>query len=62
MIALLINILILILIFGVLYYLVTLIPLPPPFLTIAQVVILVVFVLMLLGIFLGSVPLVKLPS
>ena len=61
MIALLINVLILLIIFGVIWYIVTLIPLPEPFLKVAQIVLLVIFLLVLLGIFVGGVPLLKLP-
>lgn len=49
MISLLITILILALIFGVVWWVLTLIPLPPPFLTVAQVVIALIFLLLIIS-------------
>lgn len=61
MIELLISILIILLIFGVLWYCVTLIPLPPPFLTIAQLILALVLLLVLLGYLLPLVHYPRLP-
>ena len=55
MIALLINVIILILVFGLLYWVITLIPLPPPFAQIAQVVLVVLLVIILISFLLGLV-------
>lgn len=49
MISLLITVLMVCLIFGVVWYLVRLLPLPEPFGMVAQVVILLIFVLVLIG-------------
>lgn len=49
MIELLITLLVILLVFGVIWYAITLIPLPPPFLTIAQLILAVVLLLVLLG-------------
>ena len=57
MIGLLINLLILCLVGGLIYYLFTLLPLPDPFKTIALVIIIVIFILVLLNMFLGMGPL-----
>jgi uncharacterized membrane protein (GlpM family) len=54
MISILIYILILCLVFGVIYYIVTLLPLPPPFALIAQVILALVLVLCLLDILMGG--------
>ncbi|KNA31033.1 hypothetical protein ADU20_27305 [Burkholderia pseudomallei] len=51
MIGVLIQILIAVLILGLLYYLVTLVPLPPPFALIARVVFIIVCILVLVGLF-----------
>lgn len=56
MIELLISLLVLVLIFGVAWWIITLIPLPPPFHQVAQVVLALIFLLVLLGILLGGVP------
>lgn len=61
MITIVVNLLILLLIFGLVWYIITLIPLPEPFLKVAQIVLLVLLLLVLLGIFAGGVPLLKLP-
>jgi len=42
------------LVFGVIYYIVTLLPLPPPFALIAQVILALVLVLCLLDILMGG--------
>lgn len=49
MVSLLISFLMVLVIFGVIYYIITLIPLPAPFATIAQIVMLVIFLLVLIG-------------
>jgi hypothetical protein len=49
MMGLLVSILILCLIFGVIWWVITLIPLPPPFKQIAMVVVALVFVLILIS-------------
>lgn len=51
MIGVLIQILIAVLILGLLYYLVTLIPLPPPLALIARVAFVIVCILILVGLF-----------
>lgn len=56
MINLLVTLLVLILIFGLIWWVFTsIIPLPAPFAQVAQVVIVLIFVLLLLGIFFGGV-------
>lgn len=58
MINLLITLLVLVLIFGIIWWIFTsLIPLPAPFAKVAQVIIALIFVLLLLGIFFGGVDL-----
>jgi hypothetical protein len=59
MIEFLIWVVILCIIFGLIYYIVSLMPLPPPFKNIAMIVILVVFLLILLFSLLGTVPMPK---
>jgi hypothetical protein len=59
MIEFLIWIVILCIVFGLVYYIVTLLPLPPPFKNIAMIVILVVFLLIVLFSLLGTVPMPK---
>jgi len=49
MIELLITLLVVILIFAIIWYAITLIPLPPPFGQIAQVIVLLVLVLVLIS-------------
>jgi hypothetical protein len=49
MISLLITLLVVILVFGVIWYALSLIPLPPPFYQIAQLILLVVLLLVLLA-------------
>ena len=60
LVGLLVTILVLVLIGGVLWWVVSLIPLPAPFGTVVQVVLGLIFVLVLLGVIFGgiSVPLV----
>jgi hypothetical protein len=55
MISILITILIYLLVIGVFWYIVTLIPLPHPFGQIARVIILVIGLLLILNLFLGVV-------
>jgi hypothetical protein len=62
MIEWLIQIIILAIVFGLVYYIVTLLPLPDPFKTIATIAVLLVFVLILLFSLVGGVPLVKWPA
>ena len=54
MIGLLINLLILCLVFGVVYWIITLIPLPAPFARIAQIVLALIFLLVILNMFFGG--------
>ena len=54
MIDALVYILILCLIFGVIYYVLQMLPLPPPFALIVQVILALVLVLLLLDILLGG--------
>lgn len=61
MIDFLIYIIVLCIIFGLIYYVVTLLPLPEPFKKIATIATLVVFVLVLLSALLGGIPLPRLP-
>jgi hypothetical protein len=49
MISLLVSLLILCLIFGVAWWVLSLIPMPPPFKTVAQVVIAIIFLLVLIA-------------
>jgi hypothetical protein len=60
MIEFLIWIVILCIVFGLVYYIVTLLPLPPPFKNIAMIIILVVFLLIILFSLLGTVPMPRL--
>jgi hypothetical protein len=46
-----------VLIFGVVWWIITLIPLPAPFAQIAQVVVALIFLLVLLSVLFGAVPL-----
>ena len=58
MINLLLQLLVLVLIFGVLWWIFTaLIPLPDPFGKVAQVIIAIIFILILIGIFFGGITL-----
>jgi hypothetical protein len=57
MIELLLTLLILVLIFGLIWWVFTsLIPLPDPFSKIAQVIIALIFILLLVGILFGGIP------
>jgi hypothetical protein len=56
----LVYLIVLCIVFGLLYYVVTLLPLPEPFKTIAIVLVLVVFILVLLGVLFGGINLPKL--
>lgn len=56
MIQFLIFLLVLFIVFGALYYVITLLPLPAPFATICTVLLILIFVLVLLGSFTGNVP------
>lgn len=60
MIDILIWIVILCIVFGLIYYIITLMPLPPPFKNIAMIVILVIFLLILLFALMGQVPMPRL--
>lgn len=60
MIDVLIWIVILCIIFGLVYYIVTLMPLPAPFKNIAMIAILVIFLLVLLFALMGQVPMPRL--
>jgi hypothetical protein len=61
MIEFLIYVIILCIVFGLVYYVVTLLPLPDPFKKVAVIAVLLVFVLILLGALLGGIPLPKWP-
>lgn len=54
MIGLLINLLILVLVFGVAWWIITLIPLPPPFGLVAQVVLALILLIILIDFLLGG--------
>lgn len=56
MIDFLIWVVVMCVVFGLLYYIVTLLPLPEPFGKIAVVAVLVIFILVLLGALTGQVP------
>lgn len=56
MIAVLVNIIILLIVMGLLYWLVTLLPLPAPFPTIIQVAFVIIAILIVLSMFAGWVP------
>lgn len=62
MISLLIWVLALLLVFGVIAYVIQLLPLPPPFATIAMAILALVFVLILIGMLLPLPPPVWHPS
>jgi hypothetical protein len=49
MISILISLLILVLVFGVAFYILTLLPLPPPFGLVAQLILGLIFLLVVLG-------------
>jgi len=49
MIEMLITLLVVLLILGLIYWVITLIPLPPPFVLLAQVVMAIIFVLVLIS-------------
>jgi hypothetical protein len=57
MIALLVWILVLVLVFGVILYVIRLLPLPPPFGNIALAVVALIFILIIISMLLGGVPL-----
>jgi hypothetical protein len=61
MIDFLISVIILCIVFGLIYYLVTLLPLPEPFHKIATIAVLLVFILILLGMLVGGITLPKWP-
>jgi hypothetical protein len=54
LIGLLIDVVILCLVGGLIYYIITIIPLPDPFKTIAIVAVLVIFLLILISVLLGG--------
>lgn len=56
MIAFLVQLIILCIVFGLIYYVVTLLPLPEPFKRIATIAVLLVFVIILLGALVGAIP------
>ena len=60
MIEYLIWIVILCIVFGLIYYIVSLLPLPPPFKNIAVIAVLVIFLLILLFSLIGTIPLPRL--
>lgn len=61
MIELLVTILVVLLVFGLVWYALTLIPLPPPFLQVAQVVLIIAMILVLVAYLLPLAHLPRLP-
>lgn len=55
MIALLLNLLVLILVLGIIYWVTTIVPLPPPFRIVVNVIMAIIAIVVLLG-FVGWVP------
>ena len=55
MLNLLVTLLILVLVFGLVWWVVSLIPLPAPFATVAQALVAVIFIIILLGVAFGGV-------
>lgn len=55
LISLLVTVLVLVLIGGVVWWILTLVPLPEPFGKIAQIVVALIFVLVLLGVVFGQI-------
>lgn len=53
----LIYLVVMVIICGLIYYVVTLLPLPEPFKQIAVILVLIIFILLLLGALFGAVPL-----
>jgi len=62
MIDFLISLVILCIVFGLIYYIVTLLPLPEPFKKIATIAVLLIFVLVLLGSLVGGISLPHWPA
>ena len=62
MIDFLVSLIILCIVFGLIYYIVTLLPLPDPFKTIAVIAVLLIFILILLGALIGGIDLPKWPA
>jgi len=62
MINLLVTLLFLIIILGVIYWILTIIPLPAPLMKIAQIIMAVIVLLFLIGIFTGTVPSLRLAN
>lgn len=56
MISVLVNLLIVLIIFGLLYYAATLLPLPQPFRNLVLVLLILIFVLLLVGVLFGVLP------
>jgi len=56
----LIYLIILCIVFGLIYYIVTLLPLPEPFKKIAVIAVLLIFLLVILGALVGYVPMPRL--
>jgi cation transporter-like permease len=56
MIELLINLVVFCVVGGLIYYLITLLPLPAPFPTIIRVALIVILILLILGMFTGWTP------
>ena len=56
MVSFLISFLILVIVLGLVWWVLTMIPLPQPFLKIAQIVLAVVLILALLGMLTGNIP------
>jgi hypothetical protein len=61
MIELLVTILVVLLVFGLVWYALTLIPLPPPFLQVAQVVLIIAMILVLVAYLLPMARVARLP-
>jgi hypothetical protein len=61
MIEFLVYLLVLCLVFGLIYYALGLLPVPPPFKNIVMVILILIFILLLLGAMFGTVPLPRWP-
>lgn len=62
MINLLIYVVVLCIVLGLVYYIVTLLPLPEPFKNVAVIAILLIFILLLLGVLFGGIPMPRFPA
>jgi hypothetical protein len=62
MIAALIQLIFVCIAIGAIYYVITIMPIPEPFKKIATLAVLVVFIILVLGMLFGAVPLTKWPA